>query len=323
MDRRLLLALAATLLIASMVSAAASARLYGAGGVVITIDEYGVAHVSLTVNVSGGLGSVVLPARPVVASLVVSEGGRLLTPIYIPENNTLFFVAPEPGVVNVRYVVNVSAEDGVFRFSVGRVTAKLVLAPNVILLDIPGRVLETGYGEGGRLYVVFQGPATIEYTLKTGATAAKTAAPTAPTATTNTAKPTPTPSPRPTTTPRSSTTGSATLYAAIGVGVVLAAIGVFLALRARRGATRPQSPASAPGGGGAGSQPPPDLNEVDLRILEALEARGGEALQAELQRELGIPKSTLSRRLRRLEEKGYVEIERLGGVNRVRLKKRP
>ena len=318
MDRRMMAA-ALTLLAALLVLTAggAAARLYGASGVLITIDEYGVAHVVLNVSVSSGLGSVVLPAKPVVASLIVSEDGRLLTPIYIPENNTLFFVARAPGVVTVRYVANVTVEGGIVSFEVGNVTARLVLAPNVVLLDIPGRVLETGYDRGGRLYVVFQGPATVEYTVKTGGYTGVEGKP-AETATVT----------RGTAAPGGGAGAGGgqgwLLYTALGVGVAIAALGVFLALRARKGRhSSPQDSRAHPSDSTSTQPPDPELSQVDVEILRALEARGGEALQSELQRTLGIPKSTLSRRLHRLQEKGYVEIERIGGVNRVRLRKKP
>jgi uncharacterized membrane protein len=68
---------------------------------------------------------------------------------------------------------------------------------------------------------------------------------------------------------------------------------------------------------------PESLDSTDRQILEALKRRGGEALQSELQRELDLPKSTLWRRLRRLESMGYIEVVREGKTNRVRLLRDP
>ncbi len=63
----------------------------------------------------------------------------------------------------------------------------------------------------------------------------------------------------------------------------------------------------------------PLLTEDEREILKFLLRRNGEAYQSEIYRELNMPKSTVTRLLRRLSEKGVVRIERKGRYNYVRL----
>lgn len=63
-----------------------------------------------------------------------------------------------------------------------------------------------------------------------------------------------------------------------------------------------------------------DMSEVDRTILKFLEARQGVVYQSEIIKELGLPKSTVHKALRRLAEAGYVEIEKRGKFNVVILK---
>jgi len=57
-----------------------------------------------------------------------------------------------------------------------------------------------------------------------------------------------------------------------------------------------------------------DLVEVDAKILEYVRRRGG-AYEADVARELGIPRTTVFRAVRRLEERGLVRVEKREGRN--------
>lgn len=67
---------------------------------------------------------------------------------------------------------------------------------------------------------------------------------------------------------------------------------------------------------------PVALSDVEKSILETLRSSGGAAYQYELQRRLGIPKSTLWKVLRRLERRGLIIIEKVGRYNFVKLRTR-
>jgi len=64
-----------------------------------------------------------------------------------------------------------------------------------------------------------------------------------------------------------------------------------------------------------------DLHEVDKAILKLLIQRQGVVYQSEIIKELGLPKSTVHKSLRRLSEAGYVEIQKRGRFNVVILKR--
>jgi len=97
---------------------------------------------------------------------------------------------------------------------------------------------------------------------------------------------------------------SGQLLLAIGVAAALAALAAVL-VRGRRG-------------GGRGGATVAGLSEVDERILAYLRERGG-AYESEIARELGIPRTTVFRAVRRLEEAGLVVVEKRGGRNFVRI----
>ena len=65
------------------------------------------------------------------------------------------------------------------------------------------------------------------------------------------------------------------------------------------------------------------LSDVDKAIIEKLAEKGGSALQSELQKELGLPKTTLWRHVKKLEKLGFVRIEKEASFNRVVLLRKP
>lgn len=65
----------------------------------------------------------------------------------------------------------------------------------------------------------------------------------------------------------------------------------------------------------------PGLNEVDNQIIETLRNFGGELYQSDLQRLLGIPKTTLWRHIRKLADMGIIDITKEGRANKIKLLK--
>ncbi|GAB6946396.1 hypothetical protein JCM16161A_05260 [Vulcanisaeta sp. JCM 16161] len=62
-----------------------------------------------------------------------------------------------------------------------------------------------------------------------------------------------------------------------------------------------------------------NINEDEVRVLSYLLNRGGDAYQAEIARELGLPKSTVSRIIRRLHDKGLITVRRVGRFSYVQI----
>jgi uncharacterized membrane protein len=67
-----------------------------------------------------------------------------------------------------------------------------------------------------------------------------------------------------------------------------------------------------------GGRRPVGLGEVDAKVLEYVRRRGG-VYEADVAGELGIPRTTASRAVRRLEERGLVRVEKREGRNWVAL----
>lgn len=55
--------------------------------------------------------------------------------------------------------------------------------------------------------------------------------------------------------------------------------------------------------------------DVDGQILQYIRERGGMAYQSDIVRDLGLPKSTVHKAVRRLAERGLVEVRRQGRSN--------
>jgi len=299
---------------------------------VLTIDSSGIVEADLRVVAAEGLNEVALPAEPLPETIEVRVDGRDLIPIY--ENGSLYFFSPSPGEAEITYLVNLTAADGEFRFRVrGSDRVDLILDPNVILLTVPERVENLTYLDS-RLLIEFRAPEEIAYAVRRGAatrpeaetpetTTAKTAAPppatetveaatitTSPASFTETGAPSKTtlttltkpPSAR-TETPEGAA-GAQPSYGVLIFGLGVIAVGVLLGLMLYRGRR---------GGGFEES----GLSELDRLILEAIRERGGSVLQGRLQNELGIPKTTLWRRVKKLEKLGYLRIVKEGTVNRL------
>ncbi|GEM_PF-4272360 len=62
------------------------------------------------------------------------------------------------------------------------------------------------------------------------------------------------------------------------------------------------------------------LTQDELRILQFLVERGGESYQMEIYRTLNLPKSTVTKIVHRLSERGLLVVERKGRYNYVKLK---
>ncbi|NPA96367.1 MAG: winged helix-turn-helix transcriptional regulator [Crenarchaeota archaeon] len=109
---------------------------------------------------------------------------------------------------------------------------------------------------------------------------------------------------------RSSSAAPPYLWAGIGAAIAAAVgIGVGLGLRKR-------------GGSGATAALSSELSPLDRDIISIIEQNGGSILQSELQKRLGVPKTTLWRHIRKLEKLGIVKVLKEGGYNKIVLERK-
>jgi uncharacterized membrane protein len=254
----------------------------------VEVDESGVCLVSIKVEVGDGLQSVRLPIEPIAASIVALADGKALPVIY--ENNTLYLILDKPSTVDISYIANTSLVGNVFHLSINtddNLTLKIPTS-SVILLTLPKNIISFKE-EGGVLTLVVRGPQEIMYSLRVPSIT-QTVAPT-PTNTVTTQPTVVTPKP------------DYTSLLITGIVVVAVASGVTYVVL-RRGRV-----------GDIGKL----LDDVDRSIIRELKARGGSALQSELQDSIKVPKTTLWRHVKRLERLGVVRVEKVGLQNRVTL----
>jgi hypothetical protein len=188
----------------------------------IVVDESGVATVTITATVDAGVTEVVLPVSPIATSIDVSSSVSGVEWIY--ENNTLYIASPERTSVVVKYIANASIKDGAIAIDVKtNSSVKLEVAPTILLLTLPERIINMSTLPGGWLEIVFIGPATITYTViqPTKTTTTPITLPTTPPSPTPTTPPT-----TPYTTPTTPTTTPA--RPAIPVEIVVIAVIVIV-----------------------------------------------------------------------------------------------
>ena len=118
-------------------------------------------------------------------------------------------------------------------------------------------------------------------------------------------------------TPTTSHQGGTTPLPVIFAVLALATAGAGLLFYARRGKPSPTGSAAPE----PVETPPRELDETDRLVLRALERAGGSTTQSRLQTLTGLPKTSLWRRVRRLEQWGYVRVVKEGKVNRVILER--
>jgi len=281
----------------------------------LSIDSNGVVEAYLKISASEGLNEVKLPIEPIPETIEISMDNNItLIPLY--EDGSLYFFAPESGVAEITYLVNITAEGSIFRFRIedgGLI--RLLLAPQVVLLTVPKTIENATYSDGN-LLISFYGPEEIEYTIRqeevaktttTTIVAGVTAQTEITSAQTTTAITMTSSTIAATTTATSEEIKEGVFYRDYGwiifaIGLVaLVAIIVGIFYRGR----------------GSKAELTRGLSDVDLAILEAVKASGGSILQGRLQAELGLPKTTLWRHVKKLEKLGYLQIIKEGAFNRL------
>jgi uncharacterized membrane protein len=251
------------------------------------------------------LGNYTLPAPPAFDVAVVAPDGSPLPAWVI---NDMLYVLQGGGPALAVYVPRYSNASGVYGVNITCCDVVVQAPPGVMIHSIsPVPDPRGAVVNKSGMYLRVRGPAAVLY---------------APFSV-SVQQPAPPPAPPPPGPPRQPAQQTPANVAAVGVtagagppaegalpwwlilaivAAAAAALGAALAARRRRG------------GGGC-----PGLGEVDTRIIRALERRGGSALRVELERELGVAKTTLHRHLHKLARYGYVRLVQEGGLQRVEL----
>ncbi|BAA80712.1 putative transcriptional regulator, Lrp family [Aeropyrum pernix K1] len=269
----------------------------------VTIRGDGVAEARVQAEAGPGLASIELPAPPIVTTILVTTAdGNSIPPIV--EGNTLIVPLEEKTSLEVSYIVDTKANNGVFSFDVTPpgVPVKLILEQGIILLGLPSGI--TSYDKkDGTLEILFSEPSTISYV-----PAEYAGTQPAETATDGGGEGTGT-----VTTGAAETTGVKGSWQ-IAAAIILAAV-IIIAGGAVLYMYRKKS------GGNGVDAVVTSLDSTDKLILDTLKNAGGTSEQPALLKATGLPKSTLWRRLRKLEAMGYVRIIKKGKSNVVELVK--
>lgn len=278
------------------------------GGVSVTIYPDGSALVTFSVETGGApiveLDAIGIPDTSL-GIMAFNERNELLPVNYDGVNNTLTILALNSNKVTVSYVtltLTTKIRDlWLVNFTTPLPTT-VELPPNATLSGIYTEFTRI-MAEGDRVLIQFPtGPVALSYTLL------QPLKPRPPPAGSQTQQP-PSAPPQQPSAPQPPATGSQQPSTAqpwpIGseaalIAATALAVAVVVAVLLRR-------------------KPREELSETDLEIIRALQSAGGGMFQSELAAKLNLPTTTLWRRLRRLQELGYVVVERRGGRNYIKL----
>lgn len=251
---------------------------------VVTIDANGVVYGTVSGEVLGSLNEIRLPTYPVPASVEVYVNDTMIPAIVV--NNTVYVPAHGKSSFTIKYISNTTVSNGVFKVDiVGKDTITLVIAPNVVLLSMPEKILNTYY-LNNNLAFVFKGPVTIEYTIKEPPPTDNETSPTMP--------------------------GYLDLRFLVTIATLVIGLGLLIYFYRYRKRSELEFDEYAMR----------ELDEVDLSIIDILKSTSSKMMyQSDLQRVLRLPKTTLWRHIRRLERLGYVEIVKENRRNKIILKK--
>ncbi|MEM1597460.1 MAG: helix-turn-helix domain-containing protein [Pyrobaculum sp.] len=298
---------------------------------VVFLFANGTVFLLFNATVAGAVANISLPAPLGSAPYVAVDG--VAVPALL-QNQMLTVPLGDGGVVTVKYVPRVGDADGFLYFNLTSPDVFVIFAESGLLVVPHLKILNFTYVDR-YLVVVARGPGSLAYTKPAQLQTATTTPPAL--GITNTTTPT-----YPTQTSTATTNAPAGLITTTApqASATIPAAATTTANAAPPATTpaTPQAPAasrpsSAPGlelfllgaaaaaalllavvfyrkrgGGDVG------LSEVDARILEYLRRRGG-AYEAQISKELGIPRTTVYRAVRRLEEAGRVRVERRDGKN--------
>ncbi|MEB3787157.1 MAG: winged helix-turn-helix transcriptional regulator, partial [Desulfurococcales archaeon] len=328
---------------------------------VIRIQGDGVVAVGMEALLYRGLNEIPVPAPAIPATIIVSINGSVVPPLYVNNTIIVVsesdgarahisYVA-ESSVADGIVSLNVTP--------VGEAT--LIVNPNIVLLSLPAGITGVQVEDNGTIIFTFTKPSTIKFTLSQAVVPPQanetepgmpvenaTQDQQPPEGESNETRPVEQPTGEgvqeaPAGAPQTQQEANETQQEAqpgalqdagqggqegppigyIIAGLVALAVLVLTALYLARRKSQRRNPWAQMfhEEGPESEMVQPGLNEVDYQIIEALKNFGGELYQSDLQRLLGIPKTTLWRHIRKLADMGIVEIVKEGRANKIKLLK--
>lgn len=284
--------------------------------IIIDIEPTGLVNVTIFIILSEGINEIILPIEPIASTILVFGDTQSIPPIYY--NGSLYLYLNKKIDVVINYIANVTIVNNIFYLYIKTEdVVELRIPKNIVLLTWPEENLVDIDIVQETLILYIKGQIDIKYTLSTPIISttppsSESITITSPYSTTQFYS-----SPLPTISQanNSITPGYGqnnripfpwTIVVLILVIVIISTcLGLYIFFTKRR-----STPVAHM------------LSDIDFEIIKALEARGGSALQAELQNDVRIPRTTLWRHVKKLEKLGIVRIEKIGLQNRVVLLKK-
>jgi len=283
--------------------------------VVVTLYQGGLARIDYFVPTGGNVSlAIPLISDPdeQLGVVVVDEWGEALAYGVNRTLNALFVTCLDCGLVKASYYTQTltSKQGTVWTLNLtAPYRVRVVLPENATVVGM-SRLPDTVYSSAERLVLEFgAGPLTLQYIiLYTAPPQPAAQQPAAPTTETQPPEEKTAPQQPPAQVQQPPAEPSwyqllkPPFIYALAAAVALVAAAVVFALR-RRGAAMELV----------------ELSEEDTAILNALRSLGGGAFQSELQKVLSMPPTTLWRRVKRLEQLGYVKVEKRAGRNYIKI----
>ncbi|MGC9153548.1 MAG: helix-turn-helix domain-containing protein [Vulcanisaeta sp.] len=253
---------------------------------VITIFSNGTPIISLNTTLSGGFVTLALPALP--QSYVLIYVNNTPTPGIV--NNT-YIIIPIFGTANVSitYIPKIQVMNNFVEIDIiNNETIELVVPNNVLIYNITLSIINMTM-VNKELVITAGGPGTILYT--TTATQTGTTI----------------------TTPSSASRKTHPIwFVSLAVIIVATVIILVTAIALRGRALGKQKYLGLEYG----------LNEYETAILKYIKSKGGSAYESDISKDLGIPRTTVWRSVKRLESLGLVEVRKVEGKNLVIIKRK-
>ncbi len=250
---------------------------------IITLYSNGTSTVNLNTTLTGEFITLQLPVQPQSYMMVLVNGS--VTAYMI---NGTSIVIPVLGTANVTitYVPKIFVENNFIGMDVSNTTVEIIIPNNILIANITLSLMGMKM-INNELVIMAKGPGEFLYTVM------------------------------PISTTQSSTSRASahmhyyeflTIIMIIAIIVIVAPISYALIMRRGRRTEETSTSITAL-----------NLSDYEMSILKYLGSKGGSAFEIDISRDLGIPRTTVWRSVRRLENLGLVRITKVEGKNMVTL----